>query len=164
MRFGDHLVAVGRFADVVALLGVFHQPAPGLLQHVQHVPLGDGLFDPAGQDRGGPFAGQGSRRVGQIRRGDAFVGGQQCHTAVLQAGLDGGADLRDAGEPVDRFADHGHEPAGGLACLVEQVGDAAVAGYGNVELFVGVAVSALVQVEPAGLDVPEERHDHAVVR
>src|SRR6266498_1918748 len=55
---GDHEVPVGWFADVEALLGVRHQATPRALLHVQHVPLGDGLLDPPGQDRRGPFTGR----------------------------------------------------------------------------------------------------------
>src|SRR5690606_39207222 len=50
--FLDHYsVAVRWLADVETLFGVLHQPAPGLLQHVEHIPLGDGLLDPPSQDR-----------------------------------------------------------------------------------------------------------------
>src|SRR5919106_3328304 len=41
-------VAVRRLAHVPALAGVLAEPVPGLLQHLQDVPLGNALLDPAG--------------------------------------------------------------------------------------------------------------------
>jgi hypothetical protein len=91
-------------------------------------------------------------------------GSHDCPAGLLQLVLDLGAEVGDSGEPVHRLADDSHEPPVGLAGFVEQVGDAAVAGHGHVEQLMCVAVPTHVEVETAGLDVPEERHDDAVRR
>ncbi len=61
--FGRHrvrdplgLVAVGRPSDVPALAGMLAHPIVGLLKDLEHVPLGRGLLDAAGDDLGGALA------------------------------------------------------------------------------------------------------------
>jgi len=111
------LVAVGRFADVPALVGVGDQAVPGQLEHVDDVPLGDGLLDPAGQDRGGPSPPWPNAQPRHGIRGDAFVGDQQGDAGLLELVFDLGAEVGDPRQPVDRFADDRDEPpvrAGGL--------------------------------------------------
>src|SRR5262249_60987395 len=71
----------------------------------------------------------------------------------------GGADVGGAGEPVGRLADPHVEAAAGVFGLGEQVGQAAVAGQGDLDVFVGVAPAAAVEILAAGLDVPEQDGD-----
>jgi hypothetical protein len=123
----DRAVAVGRLADVVALVGVGLEPVTRPLDHVEGVPLGDALLDPTGQDVGGVDArGQpGGARAGHP---DGFVGGPQRHPRDLQAMLDQCAEVGAAGDAVDLLADHRGEPGpGGVLGLGQQVVDAAVA-------------------------------------
>jgi hypothetical protein len=91
-------VAVGRLADVVSLAGVGLQPAPGQLQHVEHVPLGDGLLDSPGQRGRCPS----ERRAALVQAGncgwiDSLVGGEEGHTGLLQLVLDLRAEVGDTG-------------------------------------------------------------------
>jgi len=157
-------VAVVGFADVPALDGVLDESFPGQFQHVQHVPLGDGLFHRR-VSTGSPSSvdlvpGQAGDQVGV----DSLVDGQQRDAGLLEFPLDRGADPGDPGDPVDRLAHHRHEPPAWPAGFAEQVVDAAVAGDGDVELGVGGALAALVELHPAGLDVEEVRDDHEPCR
>ena len=105
-------VPVRWFADVPALDGVLDEAIPGQLQHVQDVPLGDGLLDPAGQYRVGFLrpAGGGAAEAGDQVGVDALVDSEQRHLGLFQFPFDAGADAGDPGDPVDRLADHGDEP------------------------------------------------------
>ncbi|MDL4775745.1 hypothetical protein QP090_26625 [Actinomadura xylanilytica] len=89
-------MAVRRFSDVVALLGVGLEPTPGLLQQLQHVPLGDALLDPPREDLRGALAIQ----------DDGLVRCQKQHARLFEFVLDESADVGTAGDAVDRFADH----------------------------------------------------------
>jgi Glycosyl hydrolase family 65, C-terminal domain len=65
-------VPAAGLADVPALLGMSAEPVPRQFQHLQHIPLGDGLLDPAGQDRdsalGRPAVRAGPGPTGAARR------------------------------------------------------------------------------------------------
>lgn len=87
-------VAVGGgTAGVPALAYRLLHAGAAALDQVAHVPLGDALLDPAGEDR---------RSAGVER----LVGGEEGHVALLQSPL----DLCPVGghprEPVDRLDDH----------------------------------------------------------
>ena len=75
--------------------------------------------------------GQAPARPGTGRGVDALVGGQQRHPGLLQLVLDLGAEVSDAGGPVDRLADHRDEAPVGSGGLGEQVRDAASRGTGR---------------------------------
>ncbi|MCU7729614.1 hypothetical protein ODJ79_38355 [Actinoplanes sp. KI2] len=156
----DGRVAVRRFADVEALVGVGFSAAPGQLKHVQHVPLGDGLLDAPGQGGCGPAEWRGAfvepRHCGWV---DALVGGQQSDAGLLELVLDLRAEVRGPCHPLDRLADHRNESPIRTLRLGEQVRDPAVAGDGNVELLVRGAGAAAFDALAAGLDVVELRHD-----
>jgi len=111
-------VAVGRDADVPALAGVLAQAVPGLLQDLQHVPFGDALLDPTGEDGRRPFA----------IEGDGFIGGEEADAAGLQVVLDLGAVVGAPRDALDRLADHRVEPSVGTGRLGEQVVDATLTG------------------------------------
>lgn len=68
-------------------------------------------------------------------------------------------DVGAAADARDVFADDDVEPAAGALGLGEQVGEAAVTRYGNVELFVGMPATALVEVHAPGLDIVEVHDD-----
>src|SRR6266511_1563843 len=140
-------VAVGWMADVPALAGVGLQAVAGGLQQLQRVPLGHPLLHAAGQDLGGVFAAVG------------LVGGQQDDACALDFVFDLGAEVGDAGHPVDGLAGDGVEGAVRAGGLGEQLTDTAVAAHGDVEQFVGVAEAALVELGAAGLDVVEAAGD-----
>ncbi|MFG2002131.1 hypothetical protein ACGFNU_23565 [Spirillospora sp. NPDC048911] len=101
-------VAVRRLADVEALLGVGLEPAPGLLQQLQHVPLGYALLDAPGEDLRCTFAVQVDRLVGR----------EQEYAGPFETVLDESADV---GMAVDRFADHRIEAPIRTLRLSEQV-------------------------------------------
>ncbi|MEV4638098.1 hypothetical protein AB0J80_12175 [Actinoplanes sp. NPDC049548] len=157
----DGGVAVRRFADVEALVGVSFGAAPRQLQHVQHVPLGDGLLDAPGQggrcpaERCGAFVEP--RNCGRV---DALVGGQQGDAGLLELVLDLRAEVRGPRHPLDRLADHRHEPPIRALSLGEKVGDPADAGDRDVELLVCGAGASAFDTLATGLDVVELRHDH----
>ena len=69
-----------------------------------------------------------------------------------------------AAGPGDVLAHHHREPRRRRPRLGEQRGQAAVAGDADVELVVSGAVPALLEVQAAGLDVPEMRGDEPPVR
>jgi hypothetical protein len=100
--------------------------------HLQHIPLGHPLLDPAGEDGGGALA----------RQQDRLVGGKQRHPGLLQLVLDLGAVVGAPGDAVDRLADHCVEAAAGPAGLAEQVGDPAIPGDAEVERLVRGALPA----------------------
>src|SRR5213592_3557014 len=82
-------IAVRWLADVEAIPGVNLQAAPGQLQHVEHVPLGDGLLDPPRKGR----CRSTKRRAAVVEAWngsdiDALVCGQQGYTGLLQLVLD----------------------------------------------------------------------------
>jgi hypothetical protein len=104
-----------------------------------------------------------SLRLGIAVRSMPFVGGEQRDAGLLQLVLDLGAEVGDAGDPLDRFADHGDEPAVGPLGLGQEIGDAAVASDGDVKLFVGRAHAAVLHRGAAGLDVVELGHDDEAV-
>jgi len=129
-RVGDAVghVAVGRLPDVPALLGVDLEATPGLLQHVEDVPLGDALLHPPGQDTGGASP---SHR-------DPLVGGEKQDPGLLEFVFDLRSVVGGSGDPVDGLTDHDVEAPVGSFCLGQQVVDAAVARDRQVELLVCV--------------------------
>ena len=158
------LVAVRRFADVEPLVGVDFKTAPDQFEHVVDVPLGDGLLDPAGQCRGGPFGwsdvfGEGGDRSAVKR----LVGGEQGDAGLLQFVFEPEAAIHRAVDALDGFADHCDEPAVGLLGLDEQIGDAAVTGDGDIEVLVPVAPAAELLGGAAGFDVVEVGDDDELV-
>jgi hypothetical protein len=124
-------------------LGVFDQAVAAGFQHLGDVPLGDGLLDAAGQQGGGVLAAAG------------LVGGQQQHPGALQFVFDAGAVVGEPRDPVDGFADDGVKAPVGAGGFGKQVVEATVAAQGDVELLVGAAEPAFVEVFAAGFDVVE---------
>ncbi|MFD8724756.1 hypothetical protein ACFV2H_44090 [Streptomyces sp. NPDC059629] len=149
-------VSVGRFAGVPALLGVLDEAVPGQLQHLQDVPLGDGLFDTPGESGRGAF--------GAASGDDRLVGGAQRDAGLLKFVLDLGAEVCAAGDAFDGLADDGRETAVWALGLAEEIRDAAVAGNGNVELSVRGRTAAFIQFLAAGFDVVEVGDDDPAVR
>ena len=97
VRNPESLVPVAGHADVEPGLGVHLEAAPGLLQDLQHVPLGYALLDPAGQDLGG-----GLGLPAASGRYDWLVGGDKPDPGHFQSVLDLGGDVGPARDPVDR--------------------------------------------------------------
>ncbi|MEQ0558431.1 hypothetical protein ABJI51_05070 [Amycolatopsis sp. NEAU-NG30] len=149
MRDDVRPVSVGWLADVPAVSDVGAQPAPGLLQGVEDLVLGDGLVDPPLQDALGAAAGERQR----------LVGGEERDVGSFQFSLDREAFEGAPGDAGDVLADHHVEAAVGTRRLVEEVGDAARAGNWDVEALVPFALAALVEFEPAGFDVEEVGRD-----
>ncbi|WP_223839301.1 hypothetical protein [Saccharopolyspora pogona] len=149
MAVGLGLVAIRRLADIPAFTDMGAQSTPGLFKCVDHLVLGDRLVDPALQDPLGAAAAE----------TDRLVGGEQRHVRFLQLAFDGESFVGTAGDAGDAFADHHVEPASRVLRFIEQVGDAAVAGDGDIEPFVILPVAALVQFQATGLDVVEVRDD-----
>ncbi|WP_242547639.1 hypothetical protein [Amycolatopsis sp. MtRt-6] len=143
------LVAVAGLADVPALADVGAGASPGLFEGVQDLVLGDGLIDPALQDPLGPAA----------RDTDGLVRREQRDLAPLQVSFDRESLIGPARDSRDALADDDVEPAVRSRSLGQQVGDAAVAGDGDVEAFVVVSAATPVQFHPPGLDVVEVRDD-----
>ncbi|MGH1556457.1 hypothetical protein ACRAWF_45975 [Streptomyces sp. L7] len=77
---------------------------------------------------------------------DRLIGGAQGDAALLQLVLDLRAEVGAARDTFDGLADHGRKSAGWTVGLVQEVADAAVAGDGDGEAFVGGAVAAGVEV------------------
>jgi hypothetical protein len=98
----DGGVAVRGLADVEALVGVSFGAAPGQREHVQDVPLGDGLLDAPGQGGRGPAERCGAfvetRNRGWV---DALVGGQQSDAGLLQLVFDLRAEVGGPRDPLD---------------------------------------------------------------
>jgi hypothetical protein len=128
---------------------VLAQALPGLLLDLEPVPLRDALLDPADQDRGGVHPLQVDRLV-RCEQRDPRVGQVAFQLERVERVPPG---------PFDVLADHGGEPGSWPGGFGEQVRDAAVAGDPHVEPLVRAAVPALLQVHPAGLDVPEPGGD-----
>ncbi|WP_344396697.1 hypothetical protein [Streptomyces vastus] len=145
-------IAVGRLADVPALLDVLDEAVPGQLQHLQDVPLGDSLFDAAGQRRCGAFG----AAVGE----DRFVRCAQRDAGLLKLVLDLRAEVGAPRDSFDRLADHCCEAPVGALGFFQEISDTAVSRDRNVEAFVSTAVSARVEVLATGLDVIEVGDDH----
>ncbi|MFB9831123.1 hypothetical protein [Actinoallomurus acaciae] len=143
------------------MLGVLAESVPGQLEHLDDVPLGDGLVDPPGEDRPGSLPGPLTASGG---RNDGLVGRQEQHAVLLELVLDLRAEVGAASDTVDRFADDGHEAPVGPARLRQQVLDAAVTWDRDVELLMGSAVPAIVQLLAARLHVVEVGHDDVSVR
>jgi hypothetical protein len=120
------------------------EAVPGQLQHLQHVPLGDGLLDPAGQDRGGPLGRPAAAPLpGDGPGRERLVGGQQRDAALFQFVFDLGAEVGPASDPFDRLAHHRDEPAVGPGGFGQQIRDAAVAGDRDGEPLVRVTAAAI---------------------
>ncbi|WP_245623371.1 hypothetical protein [Spirillospora albida] len=147
-------IAVRRSPDVEALLGVDLEPTPGLLQHLQDVPLGHPLLHPSREHLGGAFPVQ----------ADRFVGRPQRDAELLQGVLDLGSDVGPARDPVDGLTDHHIEPSVGLGSLQQQVLDAAVPRNRDVEPLVPTPETTCVEILASGLDVVEVRDDDGLAR
>ncbi|GLX50851.1 hypothetical protein Shyhy01_38010 [Streptomyces hygroscopicus subsp. hygroscopicus] len=105
------------------------EAVPGQLEHLEHVPLGDGLLDAPGEGRCGEF--------GPGTGDDRLVSGAQGDSSLLQLVLDLRAEVSAAGDAFDRLANNGSEAAIGALGLFEEVGDAAVAWDRDLEVLVG---------------------------
>jgi len=143
------LVAVGGGADVPPVQGVLPQAFPGFLLDLEPVPFRDPLLDPPDQDGGGVHA----------RNVNWLVGGEQGDPGVGELALQLQGVERVPPGPFDVLTDHGGKPRAGGGGFGEQVGQAAVPGDADVELFMSGAVAALLDVEAAGFDVPEPGGD-----
>ncbi|MFC4130670.1 hypothetical protein ACFOZ4_08630 [Hamadaea flava] len=161
MTFPD--ISVRRLADVPALCRVLHEPFPREFQHLQDVPLGNGLLDPPGQNRGGVLRATSSARANRIAV-DAFVRSKEGDAGLFEFVLDLRAVVGRASDPLNGLADDRDEPPVRPLGLREKVSDAAVARHRDVEGLVGVALTAQVQERPARFDVVEVSHDHEAGR
>ncbi|WP_243708483.1 hypothetical protein [Actinomadura sp. GC306] len=146
-------VAIRWSSDIEALFGVDFEPAPGFLQHLQDVPLGHALFHPPREHLGGAFPIQGDRLVRRPQR-DA---------ELLQGVFDLRSDVGPPRDPVDRLADHRVEAPVGLGRFQQQVLDAAVTRYGDVEPLVPASEPTGSEVLAPGFDVVEVRDDDSPV-
>ncbi|UOX88372.1 hypothetical protein MUY14_42950 [Amycolatopsis sp. FBCC-B4732] len=138
-------VPVGRFADVPAVADVGAQPAPGLLQGVEDLVLGDGLVDAPLQDSLGAAAGE----------RDRLVGGEERSVCLLESPFDRQAFEGAPCYARDALADDHIESAVRPPAFDQKVSDAAVTGNRDVEAFVAGTLTAAVQFHPARLDVVE---------
>nr|WP_206319183.1 hypothetical protein [Actinacidiphila epipremni] len=125
------------------------QSAPGHLQGVENLVLGDGLVDAPHEDLLGSAAVE----------LDGFVGGEERDAGFLQLAFDGEPFEHAPGGSGDAFTDDDVESPGGACCFGQEVGDAAVAGDGDVEALVSALTAACRQLHPAGLDVIEVADD-----
>ncbi|USX49334.1 hypothetical protein ND450_28295 [Lentzea sp. HUAS12] len=130
------------------------QPAPRLLQRVEHLVLGHGLVDPPLQDPLSPAPGQ----------RDRLVGGKQRNFDPFQLSFDRESFVGAPSDARDALADHDVEPATFVRSLVEQVGDATVTSDRDVIALVVLAAPTLLQFHAPGLDVVEVRDDHPRLR
>lgn len=160
VAFGGHRmrhlvarVAIRGHADVPALGGVLAETVPGQLEHLADVPLGQHLLRPAHQDLG---------RLAS-RRLYALIGGEDRHADAFQVVFDAGRLVHEPSDAIHALADHRIETPILARRLLQQVGQAAIAGNDEVELVVG-AGPAVGEVLAAGLDVPVEGDDHRVGR
>nr|WP_236703381.1 hypothetical protein [Lentzea aerocolonigenes] len=135
----DVAVAVARFTDVIALIGVGLEPVACALDHVQRVPLGDALLDPPRENRG-----RVDEHVGV--EPDGFVCCPQSDVGRLELVLDLCAVVRPAGDAVDLFADDGLEAPVRAGRFSEQIMDATVARNGDSEPFMTVAPATCVEI------------------
>nr|WP_244892164.1 hypothetical protein [Nocardia beijingensis] len=144
-------VAVERFADVPALFGMFAVAFPGLFESVAQEPFGHTLFHAPHQDLGGAFLRQRDRPL---------IGGVQRHANSFQLVFELSGLMGPPRGAFDLLHHHCLEPAIGVACFGQQVGQSPVAGNRDVERLVRVAATALFEVLAGGLHIVEERHDH----
>nr|WP_263641866.1 hypothetical protein [Microbispora cellulosiformans] len=154
MRDLLRLVAVRRAPDVPALLGMGAEAVPGRLHHLDGVPLGDALLDPAGEDGRGTFA---------VER-DRLVGREESDPELFELMLDLRPIERAARDPVDGLANDRVEPAVRPGGFRQQVLNPAIPRNGNREALVGGAVAAVFQVLAARLDVVEVSDDQGAGR
>ncbi|WP_232385293.1 hypothetical protein [Actinomadura violacea] len=147
-------VPVRRPPDIEALPSVDLEPTPGLLQHLQDVPLGNALLDAPGQHLRRALAAEADRLIGRPQR-DADL---------LQPVLDLGTDISATRDPVDGLADHRVEPPIGLGRLGQQVLDTAITRHGDVEALMPTPEAARLEVLAPRLDVVEVRDDHCLTR
>nr|WP_146607842.1 hypothetical protein [Spongiactinospora gelatinilytica] len=130
------------------------QPVPGGFQHLNGVPLGDALLDPARQYRGGALP------VERYR----LIGGEQRHTEFFQLVFDLGAVEGAAGNTIDGLADDRIEPAIRTTGFGEQILDAAIPGHRDGNTFVRGTETTVFEVFPPGFDVVEVRDDQRAGR
>ncbi|WP_243718966.1 hypothetical protein [Actinomadura sp. 7K534] len=140
--------------DVKALLGVDLEPTPGLLQHLQDIPLGHALLHTPREHLRGAFPVEVDRLVGRPQR-DA---------ELLQGVLDLCSDVGPARDSVDGLTDHHIEPSIGLGSFQQQVLDAAVPRNRDVEPLVSAPESTCVEILASGFDVVEVRDDDGLAR
>ncbi|MGJ5891250.1 hypothetical protein ACSCBZ_04795 [Streptomyces niveiscabiei] len=98
---------------------MFDEAVPRQLQHLEDVPLGDGLLDASGE--------RGGRAFGAAACDDRLVGRAEGDAGLLQLVLDLRAEVGAAGDAFDGFADDGGETAVRTLGLFQEVRDAAVA-------------------------------------
>ena len=139
------------------------ETVPGQFEHLDDVPLSDRLLNPPGEHRGGALVRPPAARARGAGR-EGLVGGEQRDSGLFELVLDLGAEIRAAGDPLDRLGDDRHETAVGPGGPGEQVLDSAVARDGDVELLVGPAGAAFVEVLAAGLHVVEMGDDDEPVQ
>jgi len=124
---------------------VFFETFPDFVFELDPVPFRDALLNPPDQHR---------CRVDAFDLG-GFVGGEQRDALSVEFFFQFQRAEHIPRRAFDVFTDDGGERRRGGFGLVDQVGDAAVAGDARVgERAPGVAVPALVQVDPAGFHVP----------
>lgn len=109
------------------------KPVPGQLQHLAHVPLGQHLLGPPHEE---------ARRL-PPRRLHAFVSGEDGNARALQAVLDHGRLVHEAGDAIQALADHCVEATVLARGLLDQLGKAAVARDGDVESVVCTRASGV---------------------
>jgi hypothetical protein len=107
-----------RAAGVPSLADALLHPAAALLEQVPYVPLRDALLHPPSEDR-------------RCVRDHRLVGGEQSHADALQFLFDPCRVCGHPREAVDALDDHRVKAS--LRSILEQLGDAAVAGNGDIE-------------------------------
>ncbi|WP_344526523.1 hypothetical protein [Streptomyces albiaxialis] len=126
------------------------QAAPGGLQDVEDLVLGDGLVDATVEDLLGASAVE----------LDGLVRGEEGHADAFQRALHGQTLVHTARDAAGCLADHHVEAAVGALGLGQEIVDAAVARNGDAEPVLGVGpVTALVEFEAARFHVVEVADD-----
>ncbi|MER0240858.1 hypothetical protein AAHZ94_02230 [Streptomyces sp. HSW2009] len=97
------------------------------------------MFDSAGEHLGGVLG----PRTAEI---DGLVCGEQGHTHRFETVLDECAEVRASGNAFDGLADDGIEVSFAVLGHGEEVLDASVARYGNVEALVPLPVAPRCQI------------------
>ena len=146
-RVGDPVgdVPVGGWAGVPAFQGMVDESFPAFLLQGEPVPFRDALLDPP--DQNGVLV--------HAFDVDGLVGGEQRDALAGELFFDPQRGEGVAGGAFDVFDDDGGEFRDGCFGVLQQVGQAAVAGDAEAgELPPGVVVAALFQVQAAGFDVP----------
>ncbi|MEU5834162.1 hypothetical protein ABZ820_10865 [Streptomyces diacarni] len=152
MRNPIRNISIGRLADVVTLESVLLEATPGLLQHLNDVPLGNTLLHAPGEHLRGLL-------LARAVEADRLVCRQQRYAHSIETMLDEGTEVGPTRYPLDGLADDRIEVA--LARLSERqkILNTTVARYRDVEALVPSAVTPRGEVFAPGLNVVVEAGD-----